>query len=70
MHERVNENGTKWLVNNFCFSMTKLYETICLARLTTSTEVLLKRKAVNKNLCSNFSTVKTGGPIITKELKD
>ena len=50
--------------------MAKLYETICLARLPTSTEVLLKRKAVNKNLCSNFSTLKTGGPIITKELKE
>ena len=28
-------------------------------------EVFLKRKAVNKNLCSDFSTVNTGRPIIT-----
>ena len=35
----LNENGTKWLVNNFCFSMIKWYETICLDRPTTTAEV-------------------------------
>ena len=61
----LNENGTKRLVNNFFFSMTKWRETICLGRPTTTTEVCLKRKVVNKNLCSNFSTVNTDRPIIT-----
>ena len=61
----LNENDTKWLVNNFYFGMTKWYETICLDRLATSTKDFLKRKAVNKNLCSESSTVNTNGPIIT-----
>ena len=38
---RINENGAKWFVNNFCFSMTKWHETICLDRPTTTTEVFL-----------------------------
>ena len=61
----LNENGTKRLVNNFFFSMTKWHETISLDRPTTTTEVFLKRKVVNKNLCSDFSTVNTDRPIIT-----
>ena len=53
------------LVNNLCFSMTKCHETVCLDRPTTTTEVFLKRKVVNKNLCSDFPTVNTDRPIIT-----
>ena len=61
----LSENDTKRLVNNFCFSMTKWHEIICLDRPTTTTEVFLKRKKVNKNLCSDFSTVNTDRSIIT-----
>ena len=53
------------MVNNFGLSMTKWYKTICLDRPSTTTEVFLKRKVVNKNLCSDFSIVNTGRPIIT-----
>ena len=60
----LNENGMKRLGNNICFSMTEWHETIYLDRPTTTTEVFLKRKVVNKNLCSDFSTVNTDRPII------
>lgn len=44
--------------------MTKWYQTICLDRPTTTTELFFKkRKAINKNLYSDFGTVNTGGPL-------
>ena len=63
----LNENGTKRLVNNLCFSMTKWSESICLGRPTTTTKVFLKENEIK--LCSGFSTVNTARPIITKEIK-
>ena len=62
----LNKSGLRFNENeNVCFSMTKWYETICLDRLTTSTEDFLKRKAVNRKLYSDFSTVNTERPITT-----
>ena len=46
-----NENDTRRLASNFCFSMSKWWDTICLDRPTTTTKGIVKRKNVNKILC-------------------
>ena len=59
------ESATKQLVNNICFNMSKWYDTICLNRPTTTTEDIVKRKTVNKNLCLDFSRANADRPITT-----
>ena len=47
---QINESGTKQLLKKFCFDMSKWCDTTCMDKPTTTTEHIVNRKTVNKNL--------------------